>query len=128
MLIIRKEQMDVFQNEAERNFENEVQKQLRTTHAALVKDMDDDILRKRVAYGIFRAREYGLTWKSNLAIFVILMFDLNPEFDRHPSFSRRLNDTDVDPNERMRTLVKEMTEEDWATARQIAADWPEDLR
>ena len=130
MLTIRKSQMKVFQREAERNFLDAVLEQLRSSHAAVIKDVEDDILRKRVAYGIARAREYGLTWKTNLTTFVMLMFDLGPEFDRHPAFFRCLNNVKVEPDKRMGVLIKEMTEDDWQIARQrqIAAQWPEGCR
>ena len=128
MLKIRKEQMDVFQQQAEINFVHYVAKQLHNNHAEAVKDVPEDKLYKRVEYGIQRAKEYGLTWKNNLSTFVTLMLVIAPEFDRSPAFRRHLTAEKVPPNERMDVLLRETTEADWRNARQDPAltKWPED--
>lgn len=129
MLKIRKEQMDVFQQQAEINFVDYVVKLLRNNYAEVVKDVPEDKLYKRVEYGIQRAREYGLTWKNNLSTFVTLMFVIAPDFDRSPAFRRHLTAESVPPNERMDVLLGEITEADWRNARQGPAltKWHEEM-
>ena len=131
MLIIRKEQMKVFQQQAERNFIDSVVKQLRSGHAAAVKDIPEDTLYRRVEYGIEQAREkYELTWQNNLVTFVILMFEIGPNFDRFPVFEKYLTDDSVPPDERIFVLLNKTTEADWENARQASSPdkWPEDAR
>lgn len=129
MLKIRKEQMEVFQQQAEINFVDSVAKQLRTNHVEAVKDMPENKLYKRVEYGIRCAREYGLTWKNNLSTFVTLMFEIAPDFDRFPVFQKYLTDESVPPNERMGVLLRKTTEVNWQNARQASSpnNWPEDI-
>ena len=129
MLKIRKEQMAILQQQAERNFVIYVVKQLCTNHAEVVKDIPDDKLYKRVEYGIQCAREYGLTWKNNLSTFVTLMFVIAPYFDRFPAFRRYLTAESVPPNERMDVLFRETTEADWRNAKQDSTltKWPEEM-
>jgi hypothetical protein len=128
MLKIRKEQMSVFQQQAERNFIDSVVKQLRTDHVETVQDIPEDKLYKRVEYGTQRAREYGLTWENNLATFVILMFEIGPDFDKFPAFHKYLTDETVEPDERMEVLLSETTELDWEDAQEGSdqTKWPED--
>lgn len=129
MLKIRKEQMAVFQQQAEHNFVSSVLEHLRTDHAGVVQDIPEDKLYKRVEYGIQRAREYGLSWKNNLRTFVTLMFKIAPDFDRFPAFQKFLTDEGVTPNKRMDVLLRETTDVDWKNAQQASAqnNWPEDM-
>jgi hypothetical protein len=116
MLFIRKEQMTVFQEKAERDFIASVVKQLRSSHEAALKDLDEDKIYKRVEYGIGRARKYGMTWKNNLTAFVSLMFEIAPDFDVFPVFQKYLTDETISPNDRMGLLLKETSEDDWLNA------------
>ena len=129
MLYIREEQMEVFLQQAERNFISSVVENLRTDHAKIVQDIPEDKLYKRVEYGIRCAREYGLTWKNNFGAFVTLMFEIAPDFDRFPAFQKFLTDESVPPNERMGVLLRETTNVDWQNAQKASApnSWPEDM-
>ncbi|MHC4742287.1 MAG: hypothetical protein ACYS8Z_10265 [Planctomycetota bacterium] len=129
MLKIRKEQMDVFQQQAEINFVRYVAKQLRGNHAEAVKSLSEDKLYRRVEYGIQRAREYGLTWKNNLRTFVTLMFVIAPDFDRSPAFRKYLTAENVPSNERIDVLLEEITEADWRNAVEDPSltKWPEEM-
>ena len=129
MLVIRKEQMEAFQQQAERDFVDSVVKQLRSGHAAAVKDIPEDKLFKRVKYGIRRAREYGLTWKNNLSTFVTLMFEIAPEFDRLPAFQNHLADKRFPPDQRMSTLLEKIKVVDYQAAQENSdlTKWPAEM-
>jgi hypothetical protein len=129
MLKIRKEQMDIFQQQAEINFVHHVAKQLHNNHAEAVKDVPEDKLYKRVEYGIRCAREYGLTWKNNLRTFVTLMFEIAPDFDSYPVFHNYLTDESIQPNHRMEIILDKTVGSDWKKAREASTkDWPEELQ
>ena len=129
MLKIRKEQMDVFQQQAEINFVHYVAKQLCNNHAEVVKDLPEDKLYKRVEYGIRCGREYGLTWKNNLRTFVTLMFEIAPDFDRFPVFQKYLTDESIQPNDRIGIILDKTVGSDWRKARKASTkDWPEELQ
>ncbi|MGA1876024.1 MAG: hypothetical protein ACMUIA_10490 [bacterium] len=129
MLVIRKKQMEDFQQQAERDFVDSVVKQLRSDHAAAVKDIPEDKLVKRVEYGIRRAREYGLTWKNNLSTFVTLMFEIAPGFDRFPAFQKHLADERFPPDRRMSTLLEEMKVVDYQAIHENSdlTNWPAEM-
>jgi hypothetical protein len=129
MLVIRKKQMEAFQQQAERDFVDSVVTQLRSNHAAAVKDIPEDKLFKRVEYGIRRAREYGLTWKNNLSTFVTLMFEVAPEFDRFPAFQKHLADKRFPPDQRMSTLLKKIKVADYQAVQENSdlTKWPEKM-
>lgn len=129
MLIIRNEQMVIFQQQAEQEFVVSIAGQLRTNCAAALQDVTEEELNKRVAYGIGRAKKYGMTWKNNLTAFVTLMFEIAPDFDMFPVFQKYLTDENVPPDDRMGFLLKETSEDDWQNALKAPAQmvWPEDM-
>ncbi len=129
MLIIRNEQMAVFQEKAEQDFILSVVKQLRSSHEAALQGVNEEELNKRVAYGIRRAKKYGMTWKNNLTAFVTLMFEIAPDFDMFPVFQKYLTDENIPSDDRMGLLLKETSEDDWQNALKAPPQmmWPEDM-
>lgn len=129
MVRIRKKQMAAFEQQAEVNFVSSVVQQLRSDHAEAVAGLPAKKLRKRVEYGIERAREYGLTWENNLATFVILMFEIAPDFDKTPVFRKYLTDESVPPDDRMDLLLAETTDADWGNVVLPSGpnNWPADI-
>lgn len=99
-----------FQELAEHNFIDSVVNELLTGHAETVQNVTEHKLYKRVVYGIGRAREYGLTWENNIATYVILMFEIAPDFDRFPVLHKYLTDDSIPPDERMYVLLNKTTE------------------
>lgn len=130
MLIIRNEQMTVFQEKAEKDFTASVVKQLRSSHKATLKGLTEDKIYKRVEYGIGHARKYGMTWKNNLTAFVTLMFEVAPDFDVSPVFQKYLTDEKIPPDDRMGLLLEDTSEEDWLNVlnTQAQMNWPDDMR
>ncbi len=129
MLKIRKEQMDIFQQQAEDIFVTHVANKLRSNHSGVVKDIEKDILLTRVRYGINQAREYGLTRKNNLQAFVTMMFLIAPDFDSYPVFHKYLTDESLQPNDRMVVILDKTVGSDWSKARKASAkDWPEEVQ
>ncbi|MGA1874184.1 MAG: hypothetical protein ACMUIA_01100 [bacterium] len=129
MLIIRKEQMDAFQQHAEETFIHSIFEQLQSSHADAVPNVPAEKVYKRIAYGIEKARAYGLTWQNNITTFVALMFTVAPDFDNHPAFHRYLTDERVEPDKRIGMLLKKITDSDWNKARESLgrAHWPEEM-
>jgi hypothetical protein len=115
-LKIRAEQMEVFQRRAEEAFVRRVVQHLRSEHAKAIERYDDGLLREIVQEGIGRARRHGLTWESSLTAFVALLFEVAPDFDRHPSIARILQDERIPANHRVRALVDRIGEEEWEEA------------
>ncbi len=64
-----------------------------------------------------RAKDHGLKLESSLASFVILMFEIAPNFDEHPVFKKYMNDSSVDPDDRVDRMLDQATDQDWDEAR-----------
>jgi hypothetical protein len=128
MLKIRPEQMEPFQPMAERAFVQEVAEYLRHKHADTivrlpkntfaVKDIPRETLQEMVQSGIGRAREYGISWRSTLKAFVVLMFETAPNFDECPLIRQVLLASEIPPNLRIESLWEKTTEEDWKAVEQ----------
>ncbi|MDQ3684472.1 MAG: hypothetical protein M3430_02560 [Acidobacteriota bacterium] len=130
MLKIRPEQIEVFQPQAEVAFIERLMAHLRQEHASVVGRLPDDVLKDMVESGLTRARQYGLTWESNLTAFVALMFEVAPNFDEHPLIQRILTDENVPPDDRIDVLIERTTEQNWEAAKEgyDADAWFPELR
>ncbi len=127
-MIIRSEQIDIFQPEAEKQFVKRVSDYIGKEYADFVIPFDDseleikripiEVFEKMVKAGIERAGTYGLDWESAIVSFVSLMFITAPNFDQHPCFRESLNSFESDPNFRIDELTKNSTEEDWEIVHQ----------
>lgn len=127
MLKIRPEQLRPFEAQAENAFVVRVMNFLRENHAddvvrlpksespTAVAALSDKVLREMVMGGIDRARNYGMTWKSTLISFVVLMFIVAPNFDEHERIEVVLKDGGIPANERVDRLLDELTDEEWDT-------------
>lgn len=127
MLIIRREQFELFQPVAESAFVKRVVEHLRTHHAdvviqlpnevILVKQISDERLHRMVSRGMTRARDYGMDWESSVTAFVVLMFVAAPNFDKHPLIERVLRDERVEVNSRVDQLWERTSEDNWEAIR-----------
>ena len=116
MLIIRKEQMEVFQTALDEDFVVRLSGLIREEYPEDVADFDDEELHDLVRDCLARAERYGLTWESSLTLFVVLMFEIAPNFDRQPHIQLLLRDPNIPPDERIDWVVKHARHEDWADA------------
>lgn len=123
MLKIRSEQIRPFEQDAENAFIERVMSFLRENHAdekvcfrgkkSLVAELPENDLRTMVENGVARARSYGLTWKSSLISFVVLMFSVAPNFDRHLFVWGTLRDDNIPAERRIDVIIEQMSDEDW---------------
>jgi hypothetical protein len=130
MLKIRSEQMRPFEAQAENAFIERVMNYLRENHAddvvllpeseSKVSALPDKVLREMVEGGIDHARNYGITWKSALISFVVLMFIIAPNFDESERAEGILKDGGIPADERVDKLLDELTDEEWD---EIAKDY-----
>ena len=123
MLKIRSEQIRPFEQDAQAAFTGRVMNYLRENHAdekvrfrgkeSLVAELPEAVLRTLVENGVARAKSYGLTWKSSLISFVVLMFVVAPNFDRQPYVAGVLRDEKIPANRRLDIITEQMVDEDW---------------
>jgi hypothetical protein len=80
---------------------------------SLLGELPREVLREMVRGGIARARTYGIEWKSNLLSYVVLMVIGSPNFDEHKKAAGFLKNEEIPVEERLKKMMKEMTDEDW---------------
>lgn len=129
MLKIRKDQIELFNPDAEEAFVRRVMDYLRERHGAqvvrlpdaagVVSDLPDERLRPMVEGGIARAREYGITWKSSLISYVVLMFLTAPNFDAHRAVYSYLTNEKIEADRRIDVLMNELPNKIWQEVEQI---------
>ena len=84
MLVIRREQMDLFEQEAVRNFENRMLAHLQECFPKHSKFLGEPGVRQVIRCGLERAKGYGLETERGLRLYVDLMFLLGSGFDADP--------------------------------------------
>ena len=123
MLKIRRDQIELFQPDAEEAFVRRVMSYVRERHGGVivklpggecaVSELADETLRPMVEGGIARAREYGMSWQSSLISFVLLMFLTAPNFDEHRAVYAYLRNERIDTDRRVNTMMDELPNPTW---------------
>ena len=126
-MIIRAEQMSVFQTAAEENFEQRLAAHLRKNYGnsvvhlpetdSAVSELSEETLHSLVKISIERAGSYGLTFESSISAFSAIMFEAAPNFDKHNLSNLCLQDENIAPNDRVNELLNLLTEEHWERIR-----------
>jgi len=121
-MIIRSEQIAVFNAIAKTNFVRKLCMHLRTNYAetvvrlpgenSVLGELSDDTLETLVRSGVRRAREYGISFESTISAFVALMFEIAPNFHTHEIAQPVLKDENVEANSRVDILLERLSEED----------------
>ena len=114
MLKIRKEQMEVFEQAAIRNFEDEIVEHLKKFSPRHCEVIGEDNVRKVIRLGIERGKKYNLTNRGPVRFYIELMFMFGSDFDTDPQLpwaGKILNDPmAVDQKERADQLYEKTTD------------------
>jgi hypothetical protein len=124
-MLIRAEQMAVFQKRADDDFARRLGAHLRENYETTVvrlpdkettvAELSDDELNALVNIGIERSRQNGFSYESTISAFTAIMFDVAPNFSEHEIAQPILKDENAEPNSRIDKLLEQLTEEDWNT-------------
>ena len=135
MLRIRAEQIRPFEQDAQKAFVNRVMNYLRENHPGeivrfrgtqtTVRELAEANLRLLVENGVARAKSYGMTWKSALISFVVMMFIVAPNFDCHAYAAGVLRDENIPADRRLEIITEKVTDADWEKFKQSynEKDW-----
>lgn len=115
-MIIRSSQMQTLQQAMDQTFVDEIADYISVNHSNTVAGMPDNLLKRRIHNGILRARIYGMTWRSSVTAFVVLMFVVAPNFDEHPLIHEILSNKKLQPDERINLIAGLTYEKDWEEA------------
>ncbi len=118
--LLRKAQIEEMRKAAEPAFVKEVASHLRDNNTEAVAALKDPELERRIGIGLKRARRHELTQRATLTLFVALMFEIAPNFDESAPVKALLGDMTKPPDERMRGLPDQLTDEQWLEAKQNA--------
>lgn len=80
---------------------------------SLVSEVPKAVLDKLVLAGMSRAQRYGLLSESSRTRFVVLMFEIAPNFDAYPPAGDILNNPAIDIESRMDELARRLSSRDW---------------
>jgi hypothetical protein len=86
MLVIRKEQMDVFREAVRRGFEDQMLAHLGEFSPPLVKVTGEEQMRKTIRLGMGRADAYGFTYQGPVRLYLELMLLFGSYFDTDPQY------------------------------------------
>lgn len=87
MLVVRAEQMKVFEQDALRRFEDEMVAHSKEFTPRLCEVIGDDQLRVALRQAIDRAGTYGFTNQGPVRLYIELMFLCGSDFDTDPQYS-----------------------------------------
>lgn len=86
MLIIRRQQIEVFEQAALRRFEDEMVVHSKEFTPNLCKVIGEEQLRVALRQAIGRAAAYGFTYQGPIRLFIELMFLCGSDFDNDPQY------------------------------------------
>jgi hypothetical protein len=126
-MVIRAEQVAVFEKKAKTDFVTSLREYLRESHAEArvrlpsgvysLKDIPEKVLTELVRRSIEKGKLYSLTWQSSLAAFVTLMFVAAPNYDADPLIQRTLTDPAIPANHRVQRVCQWATDQYWEQVR-----------
>jgi hypothetical protein len=122
-MIIRPEQIKAFAPVIEKEFASRLADHIKSRHGEsvirlgdevkLVKAVPKDVLDGLVLAGIHRAKKHGLTSESTQSGFVVLMFEIAPNFDDDPAAREILHDLSIEEENRVEELNQRLRSADW---------------
>lgn len=116
MLVIRKEQIAVFEEAAQKMFESELVDHLKVFIPKHSESAGDEQLKETVCLGVERAKEYGFTSRGTVRFYVEMMCLFGCDFDSDPQYAVAksvLDDKEItDQTQRADTLFDKMAEYD----------------
>jgi hypothetical protein len=86
---------------------------VREDHARVLSGMPAHLVQQMLRNGVEAAHRYGLVEPSDVATFVLLMFEFGPGFHRHPAVLDKLTDRALPAHVRLQRVVDETPEAVW---------------
>jgi hypothetical protein len=126
-MVIRAEQVHVFEKKVQTDFVTSLRDYLRGADAKAriqlptgvhsLQDIPELVLTELVRRSIEKGRLYSLTWQSSLAAFVTLMFVAAPNYDADPLIQRTLTDPAIPASDRVQRVCQWATHQYWEQLR-----------
>lgn len=114
MLIIRKEQMEVFEQAARIAFEERMIAHLRKSFPKKCDDIGDEGVRASIQDAVDRTRKLGVALEYDIERYINHMYALGFDFDTNPDYcwvKQILSDPAIDPSDLMEVLSERTQQE-----------------
>jgi hypothetical protein len=122
MLIVRADQLAVFERLQLDRFVDQTAAHLRQEHQDAVAALPPDRLRDRVALAVARGMAYGMRTEAALQQFVAVMFEFGADFDDHPTVRAILHDPSTPPDYLIEALWQNLPQRVWEELLILADD------
>jgi len=120
MLLVSKAQM---QKAGDPAFVDRVFDHLQLYYMEEIFQIPDDVLKRRIAHCIEKARSFDFTYERSLGVFTANMIRINPEFYKQSTIARVIADKDRPEDVRLEAFLVETKPSDWFEAeKQCDAD------
>ena len=104
MIITREQKVAMLAADKELLF-NAIKRRVVRDYQAIVQGVPEDMLEAMINHGVSKANSFGLTHPFDIAGFVYIMFEVGPEFYRHPQIQPILTSTTLPPEQKMNTMI-----------------------
>jgi hypothetical protein len=111
-----REQIDEWMQRDPRQFVERILRRVREQHPTL--RSTDDMLRDSIRTGVKRARANGLRSDRHVSEFILIMFEIAPNFDQQKDIRRMLDDTQMPVENRWEQLFTSKFDAAWEEADQ----------
>ncbi len=112
MLVIREEQMRVLASAVEDCFDACILDVARA-NLPLTEACPESVLRRRIRWAMDRAAELGLSWRSSITLFALLVLRFGPDWPGRPLVRAYLEPARPDADERMLRAFNVLPESAW---------------
>ncbi len=116
MLVVREKQIQHFIAKDDSEIVKLIVQTIRNVNPERVSIYNDKKLEEMVKIGVERAESHDLELAEDIAAFVILMFEVAPNFDEQEEIKKVLADTNYTASETINQLWKRISDEAWEEA------------
>ena len=106
MILTREQKVAMLATDNNLLFQAIKQRVVRDYHE-IIKGLPDDMLAGMINHGIGKAKSFGLTHPFDIAGFVYIMFEVGPEFYRHPKIQSILTSTKIPADSKMSIMMEQ---------------------
>jgi hypothetical protein len=118
MPVLRTKQITKFEQELSRDPALRIELFLQDNHADKWESIEPKERKLRVRAGMLRAERHGLTHPNDVLAYVMLMFEVAPDFDQRPRIRQLLEWSAQFTQGRITAVMDHTTPDDWVEARE----------
>ena len=86
---------------------NAIKSRVVRDYKEIIQNVPEDMLAGMINHGINKATSFGLTHPYDIAGFVYIMFEVGPEFYRHPKILPILSSSTIPPENKLNTMIEQ---------------------